>query len=94
MESAVCFAHKRGFFCVEMLLCAIVVLLLPLVDARATPLPSDSQLSGYKKPLQTQRPFNVAHRGASGELPEETRAAYLVRQLIKQLKVGFFCFVF
>lgn len=61
----------------KVLLCAIVVLLLPLVDARAPPLPSDSQLSGYKKPLQTQRPFNVAHRGASGELPEETRAAYL-----------------
>lgn len=27
-------------------------------------------------PLQTSRPFNIAHRGSNGELPEETAAAY------------------
>lgn len=30
-----------------------------------------------KKPLQTFRPYNIAHRGANGEIPEETSAAYL-----------------
>lgn len=30
-----------------------------------------------KKPLQMFRAFNVAHRGANGEFPEETTAAYL-----------------
>ncbi|KAJ3685578.1 hypothetical protein LUZ61_014742 [Rhynchospora tenuis] len=30
-----------------------------------------------KKPIQTFRPYNVAHRGACGEIPEETTAAYL-----------------
>jgi len=63
------------------LLCAIVVLLvaLPLADGRSAPLPSASQTQAYKKPLQTQRPFNIAHRGANGELPEETYAAYHVK---------------
>lgn len=32
---------------------------------------------GSKQPLQTFRPYNVAHRGSNGELPEETREAYL-----------------
>ncbi|KAH8939278.1 hypothetical protein BDL97_15G029600 [Sphagnum fallax] len=32
--------------------------------------------SSGKKPLQTERPYNIAHRGANGELPEETHAAY------------------
>jgi glycerophosphoryl diester phosphodiesterase len=31
-----------------------------------------------KKQLQTFRPYNIAHRGSNGELPEETSAAYLV----------------
>ncbi|KAF3438060.1 hypothetical protein FNV43_RR20816 [Rhamnella rubrinervis] len=31
---------------------------------------------GNKKPLQTSRPFNIAHRGSNGELPEETAPAY------------------
>ncbi|CAL4934682.1 unnamed protein product [Urochloa decumbens] len=31
----------------------------------------------HKKPLQTFRPYNVAHRGSSGQMPEETTAAYL-----------------
>ena len=29
-------------------------------------------------PLQTQRPFNIAHRGSNGEIPEETAEAYMV----------------
>ncbi|KAG8080194.1 hypothetical protein GUJ93_ZPchr0007g5553 [Zizania palustris] len=29
-----------------------------------------------KAPLQTSRPFNIAHRGSNGEIPEETAAAY------------------
>ncbi|XBJ15774.1 hypothetical protein VPH35_007572 [Triticum aestivum] len=30
-----------------------------------------------KQPLQTSRPYNIAHRGSNGEIPEETAAAYL-----------------
>ncbi|XP_078176173.1 glycerophosphodiester phosphodiesterase GDPD6-like [Carex rostrata] len=30
-----------------------------------------------KQPLQTSRPYNIAHRGSNGEIPEETTAAYL-----------------
>ncbi|KAF3327491.1 Glycerophosphodiester [Carex littledalei] len=30
-----------------------------------------------KQPLQTSRPYNIAHRGSNGEIPEETKAAYL-----------------
>uniref|UniRef100_A0A453B565 glycerophosphodiester phosphodiesterase n=1 Tax=Aegilops tauschii subsp. strangulata TaxID=200361 RepID=A0A453B565_AEGTS len=30
-----------------------------------------------KQPLQTSRPYNIAHRGSNGELPEETAAAYM-----------------
>ncbi|CAK9147960.1 unnamed protein product [Ilex paraguariensis] len=30
-----------------------------------------------KQPLQTFRPFNLAHRGSNGEFPEETAAAYM-----------------
>ncbi|MCO5585839.1 hypothetical protein L7F22_039772 [Adiantum nelumboides] len=30
-----------------------------------------------RQPIQTVRAFNVAHRGANGELPEETAPAYL-----------------
>lgn len=41
------------------------------------PLPSKIA-STERKPLQTFRPYNVAHRGSNGELPEETAAAYLV----------------
>lgn len=39
--------------------------------------------SGTKKPLQTSRPFNVAHRGANGEFPEETAPSYMVFHLFK-----------
>uniref|UniRef100_A0A1J3CR58 glycerophosphodiester phosphodiesterase n=1 Tax=Noccaea caerulescens TaxID=107243 RepID=A0A1J3CR58_NOCCA len=30
-----------------------------------------------KQPLQTSRPYNIAHRGSNGEIPEETAASYL-----------------
>ncbi|KAL6012017.1 Glycerophosphodiester phosphodiesterase gdpd6 [Asimina triloba] len=39
------------------------------------PLPSKE--IGNKKPLQTSRPYNVAHRGSNGEFPEETSVAYM-----------------
>ncbi|XP_071702956.1 glycerophosphodiester phosphodiesterase GDPD6-like [Rutidosis leptorrhynchoides] len=58
--------------------CAIFTFLLLFIRSSATrlyPLPSDNEST--KKPLQTFRPFNVAHRGSSGEFPEETRHAYL-----------------
>jgi len=41
------------------------------------PLPAKGD-HGSKQPLQTFRPYNIAHRGSNGELPEETREAYLV----------------
>nr|CAB3454885.1 unnamed protein product [Digitaria exilis] len=41
----------------------------------ARPLVSGVDDSG-RAPLQTSRPFNIAHRGSNGELPEEAAAAY------------------
>ncbi|CAA7043229.1 unnamed protein product [Microthlaspi erraticum] len=32
---------------------------------------------GAKQPIQTSRPYNIAHRGSNGEIPEETAASYL-----------------
>ncbi|XP_058081772.1 glycerophosphodiester phosphodiesterase GDPD6-like [Magnolia sinica] len=40
------------------------------------PLPSKI-IDGNRQPLQTHRPFNIAHRGSNGEFPEETSAAYM-----------------
>ncbi|XP_062116718.1 glycerophosphodiester phosphodiesterase GDPD6 [Humulus lupulus] len=40
------------------------------------PLPSKTS-HGNKQPLQTFRPYNIAHRGSNGEIPEETAAAYM-----------------
>ncbi|OAY72523.1 Glycerophosphodiester phosphodiesterase GDPD6 [Ananas comosus] len=40
------------------------------------PLPSKLE-NKEKRPLQTYRPYNIAHRGSNGEIPEETAAAYL-----------------
>ncbi|XP_030549209.1 glycerophosphodiester phosphodiesterase GDPD6-like [Rhodamnia argentea] len=40
------------------------------------PLPS-SVPQAEKKPMQTFRAYNVAHRGSNGELPEETAPAYM-----------------
>ena len=36
-----------------------------------------------KQPLQTSRPYNIAHRGSNGEFPEETAAAYMVYMSLK-----------
>ncbi|XP_057517328.1 glycerophosphodiester phosphodiesterase GDPD6-like isoform X1 [Amaranthus tricolor] len=36
---------------------------------------------GTKQPLQTSRPYNLAHRGSNGEFPEETAAAYRQRAI-------------
>ncbi|XP_010260099.1 PREDICTED: glycerophosphodiester phosphodiesterase GDPD6-like [Nelumbo nucifera] len=42
------------------------------------PFPIKSKVAdGNRQPLQTFRPYNVAHRGSNGELPEETAAAYM-----------------
>ncbi|KAG0560775.1 hypothetical protein KC19_9G012400 [Ceratodon purpureus] len=65
-------ARRMGSLLVILVLLAAA----PLVAGRSVPLPSASQQQAYKKPIQTQRPFNIAHRGASGEFPEETVEAY------------------
>ncbi|KAH9603043.1 hypothetical protein KSS87_004374 [Heliosperma pusillum] len=61
-------------------LCVVsVTLLLLFVRCSARPiypLPSKGY-KGSKQPLQTSRPYNVAHRGSNGEFPEETGPAYL-----------------
>ena len=43
------------------------------------PLPSRVN-DGSRQPLQTFRPYNIAHRGSNGEIPEETAPAYLVNK--------------
>lgn len=48
------------------------------------PLPS-KQDNKVKQPLQISRPYNIAHRGSNGEIPEETTAAYMV--CINQLEL-------
>jgi len=54
-----------------------LLLLLHLAFARPLfPLPSKTK-NEEKRPLQTFRPYNIAHRGSNGEIPEETAAAYL-----------------
>ncbi|KAM7480101.1 hypothetical protein LguiA_028314 [Lonicera macranthoides] len=64
-----------------MQLAAVVpfVFLLLLLGCSARPLyPLPSRRNDPNKlPLQTFRPFNIAHRGSNGEIPEETSAAYL-----------------
>jgi glycerophosphoryl diester phosphodiesterase len=67
--------HCTAFRC--LCTCAVLVLFL------TTPAPVAAshhervlKESSGKKPLQTERPYNIAHRGANGELPEETHAAY------------------
>ena len=47
------------------------------------PLPNKGD-GGSRKPLQTFRPYNIAHRGSNGELPEETSAAYTVKTIFVQ----------
>lgn len=33
--------------------------------------------NGNRQPLQISRPYNIAHRGSNGEIPEETSASYM-----------------
>lgn len=40
------------------------------------PLPS-KEANKNRQPIQTARPYNIAHRGSNGEIPEETAAAYM-----------------
>ncbi|XP_022728672.1 glycerophosphodiester phosphodiesterase GDPD6-like isoform X2 [Durio zibethinus] len=40
------------------------------------PLPSKIS-NENRQPIQTSRPYNIAHRGSNGEIPEETAAAYM-----------------
>ncbi|KAL6973486.1 Glycerophosphodiester phosphodiesterase gdpd6 [Sarracenia purpurea var. burkii] len=55
----------------------IFLLLVVVCSARPLyPLPSRTQ-NENRRPLQTFRPYNIAHRGSNGEIPEETAAAYL-----------------
>jgi glycerophosphoryl diester phosphodiesterase len=59
------------------LLLAFVVVLSNVQDSKAgrqVPIVFDKFHS--KKPFQTQRPYNIAHRGANGQYPEETAEAY------------------
>lgn len=57
-----------------------VLFLLLVVGCTARPLyPLPSRVAeGARKPLQTFRPYNIAHRGSNGEIPEETVPAYMV----------------
>ncbi|KAL8134935.1 glycerophosphodiester phosphodiesterase GDPD6 [Apium graveolens] len=57
---------------------APLIFLLLLLGCSARPLyPLPSRRNDKtKQPLQTFRPYNVAHRGSNGEIPEETAAAY------------------
>ena len=66
-----------------------LLLLLHLAFARPLfPLPSKTK-NEEKKPIQTFRPYNIAHRGSNGEIPEETAAAYLV--LLRKLRALLIC---
>lgn len=57
---------------------AIITFLLLFIKCSSRPLyPLPSNDEKTKMPLQTFRPFNVAHRGSNGELPEETGPSYL-----------------
>lgn len=64
---------RPSFCCAPLFL----LLLLHLAFARPLfPLPSKTK-NEEKKPIQTFRPYNIAHRGSNGEIPEETAAAYM-----------------
>ncbi|CAK8563252.1 unnamed protein product [Lathyrus sativus] len=55
------------------------VFLLLVIGSTARPLyplPGKGN-HGSRQPLQTFRPYNIAHRGSNGELPEETHQAYM-----------------
>jgi glycerophosphoryl diester phosphodiesterase len=66
-----------------------LLLLLHLTFARPLfPLPSKTK-NEEKKPIQTFRPYNIAHRGSNGEIPEETAAAYTV--LLRKFQALLIC---
>ncbi|GLU12501.1 hypothetical protein SLE2022_291760 [Rubroshorea leprosula] len=56
-----------------------LLVLILITGCAARPLyPLPSKLKEKNRlPLQSFRPYNIAHRGSNGELPEETSAAYL-----------------
>ncbi|XP_031491555.1 glycerophosphodiester phosphodiesterase GDPD6-like [Nymphaea colorata] len=60
-------------------LCFLLIIVLTLLGGCFAkllyPLPSKKNEKN-RKPLQTSRPYNIAHRGSNGEFPEETSAAY------------------
>ncbi|XP_015571933.1 glycerophosphodiester phosphodiesterase GDPD6 [Ricinus communis] len=62
------------------LTCFITIILLSFIFVCSGrpiyPLPSKIS-HGNRQPLQTSRPYNIAHRGSNGEIPEETAAAYM-----------------
>ncbi|XP_024388126.1 glycerophosphodiester phosphodiesterase GDPD5 isoform X2 [Physcomitrium patens] len=64
--------------------CYILVILLwisaPQLShaVRRYPYFRDQEENPGRQPLQMQRPFNIAHRGSNGEIPEETAEAYMV----------------
>ncbi|CAN1795932.1 Glycerophosphodiester phosphodiesterase GDPD6 [Linum perenne] len=64
---------------------APIILFLSVVvavsDARPLYLLPSKVALGVKQPLQTSRPYNIAHRGSNGELPEETGPSYMVRAI-------------
>lgn len=55
------------------------IILLLVIECSSRPLyPLPSKINyKNKQQLQTFRPYNIAHRGSNGELPEETTAAYM-----------------
>ncbi|KAJ8752731.1 hypothetical protein K2173_007041 [Erythroxylum novogranatense] len=56
-----------------------VICLSLVVVCVARPIyPLPSKIShNHRQPIQTSRPYNIAHRGSNGEIPEETAAAYM-----------------
>ncbi|XP_047330500.1 glycerophosphodiester phosphodiesterase GDPD6-like [Impatiens glandulifera] len=56
-----------------------ILVLFFVLESSARPLyPLPSRAGNRnRKPLQTFRPYNIAHRGSNGEIPEETAEAYL-----------------
>ncbi|KAE9609653.1 hypothetical protein Lal_00006823 [Lupinus albus] len=58
---------------------APLIFLLLIIGCTARPLyPLPGHVHhGNRKPLQTFRPYNIAHRGSNGEFPEESAPAYM-----------------
>ena len=92
ISSCCCFLCLLFFLChflVRFSICSfadclpLLLLSLLIAECASRPLYTLPSLAkaGTKKPLQTSRPFNVAHRGANGEFPEETAPAYMVLHL-------------